>query len=115
MTSLLRRFLQLPSVPTLIPTADVQNITYTGTAGAATAIAANEAPGRTCTIRLCALTDCYYLITKAGTTVTTTTGSLLPAGIVEYVRIPNLSIVSVVKVSSDGILNITPMADVSTP
>ncbi len=115
MNSLLRRFLQLPSVPTLIPTSVVQSVTYTGTAGAATAIAANEAPGRTQTIRLCATTDCVYLITVAGTVVTLTTGSLLPAGVVEYVRVPNLAIVSVIQVSSGGTLNITTMSDVSTP
>ncbi len=103
------------SAPTLIPTSVVQNVSYTGTAGAATAIAANEAPGRTCTVRLCATSDCFYLITSAGTTVTTNTGTLLPAGVVEYVRVANGALLSVIQVSGTGSLNLTTMADVSTP
>lgn len=102
------------SVPTLIQST-VQNVSYTGTAGASNAIAANEAPGRTCTIRLCSTSDCFYLISIAGTAATTTNGSLLPAGLIEYVRVPNNAVVSVVQSSASGSLNITNMADVSTP
>ena len=103
------------SAPTLIPTSVVQNVSYTGTAGAATAIAANEAPGRTMTIRLCSTSDCFYLISSGGTTATTSNSSLLPAGLIEYVRCPNSYILSVVQSSVSGTLNITSMADVSTP
>ncbi len=100
------------SVPTLIPTSTVQNVSYTGTAGTATAIVANEAPGRTVTVRLCATTDCYYL---RNATVTASTGSLLPAGVIEYIRVGNGDTISVIQVSSGGALNVTTMADVSTP
>lgn len=112
MNNLLRRFLELPAAPTLIPTSIVQNVTYTGTAGASTAIAANEAPGRTVTVRLCATTDCYYL---RNATVTASTGTLLPAGVVEYIRVGNLDTISAIQVSAGGSLNVTTMADVSTP
>ena len=102
------------SVPTLIPTATVKNISYSA-AVAATAFTANEAPGKTCTLRLCATTDCYYLISVAGTVATTSNATLLPAGAIEYVRVADQSIVSAIQSTASGILNITQMADVSTP
>lgn len=112
MNNLLRRFLTLSAAPSLIPTAVIQNVSYTGTAGAATAISANEAPGRTQTVRLCATSDCYYL---RNATVTASTGTLLPAGVVEYIRVGNGDTISVIQVSAGGALNVTTMADVSTP
>jgi hypothetical protein len=102
------------SVPTLLQ-ATVQNVTFTGTAGISTALAANEAPGRTCTVRLCSTSDCYYLATVAGTAATANNGSLLAAGNIEYLRVGNLTFISVVQASAGGSLNITQMADVSTP
>ena len=100
-------------VPTLIQGA-VQNISYSTVANG-TAISTWEAPGQTGTIRLCATSDCFYLISVAGTHATTGNGSLLPGGLIEYVRIPNQAIVSVVQSSASGTLNVTQVWDVSTP
>lgn len=102
------------SIPTVMQST-VQNVSYTGTAGASNAIAANEAPGRTCTVRLCATSDCFYLVSAAATAATTTNGSLLPAGLIEYIRVANGQTISVVQSSAGGSLNIANMQDVSTP
>jgi hypothetical protein len=55
------------------------------------------------------------LATTAGTAATSSNGSYLPAGIIEYIRVPNNTIISVVQVSSGGSLNITAMSEVTTP
>jgi hypothetical protein len=99
-------------IPTVMQ-ASVQNVSYT-THAESTAIAANEVL-QTRTVRLFATTDCYYLATTAGTAATSSNGSYLPAGIIEYIRVPNNTIISVVQVSSGGSLNITAMSEVTTP
>jgi len=101
------------SVPTLLQ-GPVQKLAFT-THVESTAIAANEAPGRTVTVRLCASANCWYLVSQAGTAATTSNGTYLPASVVEYIRVPNLAIISVVQDSAGGNFSITTMQDVSTP
>jgi hypothetical protein len=101
------------SVPTLLQ-GPVQKLAFT-THVESNAIAANEAPGRTVTVRLAASANCWYLASLAGTAATNANGTYLPAGIVEYIRVPNLTIISVVQDSSGGNLSITTMQDISTP
>jgi hypothetical protein len=101
-------------VPTLLQ-GTVQNVSYTGTAGNATAITTWEAPGRTGTVRLCATSDCFYTATVPTSTATTSNGSLLPGGIIEYIRVANGTVISVIQSSAGGTLNVTQMVDVSTP
>ena len=102
------------TVPTLLVGghAVVQNVAYTGTAAASTAIAAHETL-ETITVRLSSDQICYY--TTDGTTATTANGALLPASVIEYIRVRNGTTISVIRLSSSGTLNIVPMSDITTP
>lgn len=102
------------TAPTLIPTSTVQNLSTSATHAESTAIAGAETLATT-TIRLCATQDVYYLISPGGTAATTANGSLLPAGVVEYVRVRGGWILSAIRVSADGSLNITTMAEITSP
>ena len=98
-------------IPTLLQASGVQNISYDGHVES-TAVVANDW-NHTGTVRLVSSSDCYFLATVAGTAATTANGSFLPAGVVEYVRVPDQAIISVIKSVSVGTLNITPMTDVT--
>jgi hypothetical protein len=102
------------SVPTLLQ-GTPQNVTVASAHHESTAISANEAPGKTMTVRLAATSNCWYLCSLAGTAATTSNATYLPLGIVEYIRVPNNTIISVIRDTADGTLNVTPMPDVSTP
>ena len=107
-------------VPTLnqVPVG-FQNIAYTGTAGTSTPVTSYEASKKYVNLRLCAGSDCYYLVVAQNQPIPTTTvasatvGSLLPAFMVEYIRVPERATISVVQSSVAGTLNITQMQDVT--
>ena len=101
-------------VPTLIPTTVVQNLTTSGTHAESTAIAGAETLATT-TVRLCCTADSWYLLSPGGTAATSSNAALLPAGVVEYIRVPNMWIISAVQVSSGGTFNIVTAADITTP
>lgn len=101
------------SVPTLLQST-VQVLAFT-THVESTAISANEAPGKTVTVRLASSANCWYLCSLAGTAATNANGTYLPAGIVEYIRVADQMKISVVQDSSGGNLSITVMRDISTP
>ena len=98
-------------IPTLIQGTGIQNLSYS-THVESTAITANDW-NHTGNVRLVATSDCFFLVSAAGTAATTTNGTFLPAGIIEYIRVPDQSIISVVQSTSAGKLNITPMSDVT--
>jgi hypothetical protein len=81
--------------------------------GVVTAVAYGVAAGskvlaeNTRVIRIIASTDCYYLVSIAGTAATNANGSLLPAGQVELLGVPKGSTFSVVRSAADGTLNLT--------
>lgn len=79
----------------------VQPITYTGTAGLSAAVGVS-----TTLVRLVSSSDCFVLI-GAAPVATSSNGSLLPAGVVEYFGITPGQKVSVVQSSASGTLNIT--------
>ena len=79
----------------------VQNVTYTGTAGLSSAF-----NGATTLIRLCSDQDCFYLIASSPT-ATTSNGSRLPAGVVDFVPVLPGQKISVVQSTAGGTLNIT--------
>lgn len=107
-------------VPTLnqVPV-NFQNIAYTGTAGTSTPVVSYEAGKKYVNLRLCPTADCYYLVVAqniplgATTVASATVGSLLPAFMVEYIRVPERATLSVVQSATAGILNITQMQDVT--
>ena len=78
----------------------IQNVSYTDTAAASSAFGTNVT-----LIRLCATTDCYYLI-GANPTATTSNGSFLPAGVVEYVVVVAGEKVSAIRSATSGALNV---------
>ena len=108
-------------VPTLnqVPVG-FQNISYTGTAGTSTPVPSYDTNKRFINVRLVASTDCYYLIVAnklplATTTVATTSvGSLLPLGAIEYLRVPVGAMISVIQSTAGGTLNVTLMQDVTS-
>lgn len=79
----------------------VQNIAYTGTQGRSAAFADS-----TTIIRIVADTACFYLLGKTPT-ATTSNGTLLPAGAVEYVPVNPGDKISAIQSSAGGTLNIT--------
>ena len=107
-------------VPTLnqVPNG-FQNVAYTGTAGTSTPVASYDASKKYVNLRLCSSSDCYYLVVAQnlplGTVVVASAavGSYLPAFTVEYIRVPERAVISVVQASAAGTLNITVMQDVT--
>lgn len=84
----------------------VSNVNFTGTAGLSGAFAS-----ATRAVRLSSTSDCYYVVSQAGaTTATTSNGSLLAAGAIEYTGVNPGDKISVIQVSSAGTLNITEAA-----
>ena len=82
----------------------IQNVSYTDTAAASSAFGANVT-----ILRLCATTDCYYLV-GANPTATTSNGSLLPAGVVEHVVVVAGQKISAIQSSANGSLNVGEIA-----
>jgi hypothetical protein len=83
---------------------------YNGTVqnvGVAVAHAESNAFGdATTVIRIVSTSACYYLIGKAPV-ATTSNGSYLPAGIIEFPQVCRGDKISVIRASADGNLNIT--------
>lgn len=98
-------------IPTLLQSAGIQNVSYS-THAESTAIVANDW-NHTGTVRLVATSDCYFLVSAGGTAATSANGSFLPAFVVEYIRIQDGFIISVVQSAAAGVMNITPMTDVT--
>lgn len=105
-------------VPSLVPTQNVQNVSFSGTAGTSLPYTSKNS-SQFVDLRLTATQDCYYLISNdptkaAATTATSSNASLLIAGAIEYIKVPSGSVISVVQSSTSGVLNTTEMRDVSS-
>lgn len=82
----------------------VQNVAYTGTAAQSAAFGAGVT-----IIRLCASTDCFYLI-GADPTATVSNGHRLSAGDVDHQVVSAGQKISVIRASEDGSLNVGEIA-----
>lgn len=79
-----------------------QTVAYTGTAGTSTVLGA-----QTNYARLYSSTDCWVLITQAGTAATTANGFYLGLGKPEIVRVPSSAKISAIQNSAGGNLYIS--------
>lgn len=86
--------------------ATVQNLTTSASHANSTAIEATAPPDPY--VRIAATADTYFVVSDAGAPVTCTTsnGAVLPAGWVDYIRVPPNSIISVLQVTAAGIFSI---------
>lgn len=82
----------------------IQNLSYTDTAAQSNAFGSNVT-----LLRLCAETDCFYLV-GSDPTATTSNGSRLPAGVVEYIRVVEGQKISVIRDATSGDLNVGEIA-----
>lgn len=87
-------------------TSEVQNVAYTATAGNSTAF---TSANRTGIVRVVCTTDAFLAVGN-GVTATTTTGAYFAAGIPDYIKVAEGERISVIRVSADGSLNITPLS-----
>lgn len=87
-------------------TPEVQNVSYTATAGNSTAFGSTN---RTQIVRVVTTTDAYIAVGN-NVTATTTTGAFFAAGIPDYIRVSEGERISAIRASADGSLNITPLS-----